>query len=527
MNPINGVKISLEPTVTSMSADSLFLIDTWPITPSSTSIITKQNALLDMGSQVFNDKAYGSVGNGVADDTAAINTTIAEANTAGHGIVFLSPGIHLVSGPLTAPAEGVTFFGGGAATVFLLSGGYTGGPLFTLSNSNSQLYNIKIIGGPNQTSETSINNPAFNMIEVTGSASVVSNIEASYCNGYIVEVKGTATTTPDGTFVEKITGFGNVYGVHTLGNTGTGYGTQTQLQNINLQEVTTGDVVLIEDSWDVQLSTINSSIKGNSSSNSSNIRIHGNCSTVICQNVDLGVYPTAPGNTSAMVIETGTNGTPTTIKVLGGIVQGGADGIDVNGNDVYLQNIRFQGNGNNGVKLNGGTDITIDGCQFYTNGRTAGTGRNDIYIGITNPVSIVNCYFGTAIGSSGNQVNNVITMPNSANKTTIANCNFAGTSSSISNILNNSPLSIRNCVTFNPYGTVSVSVPLTTVATAALPYDTYYFITANASGGVSLVVSNGPTLTVPAGTTATVLVPAGQTLTPTYTDAPTWVVYGN
>jgi hypothetical protein len=87
-------------------------------------------------------------------------------------------------------------------------------------------------------------------------------------------------------------------------------------------------------------------------------------------------------------------------------------------------------------------------------------------------------------------------------------------------------LVFRNCYGINPAGTQAISVPATTVATTPLPFDAIFYVTAAAGGGVTLAISGGPTITVPASAVVPVLVPAGQTLTPTYTSAPTWVVEG-
>ena len=79
------------------------------------------------GSILYNVKAYGAKGNGIADDTAAINKTIAYAGKTG-GIVFFPDGEYLcreIQLPSNVAAEGaenslLTYNGIGGSTSFLL-----------------------------------------------------------------------------------------------------------------------------------------------------------------------------------------------------------------------------------------------------------------------------------------------------------------------------------------------------------------------------------------------------------------------
>ena len=87
--------------------------------------------------------------------------------------------------------------------------------------------------------------------------------------------------------------------------------------------------------------------------------------------------------------------------------------------------------------------------------------------------------------------------------------------------LESSHLSIAG---YNPVGPVVVAVPATTVATAALPYDATFYITQ--ATAASSVAVQGQSIAIPIGGPTAVRVPAGETLTPTYTTAPTWVVMG-
>jgi len=68
--------------------------------------------LLDKGNQIFNVKAYGAVGDGVASDSTAINAAITDANSAGGGIVFFPEGTYLANARIV-PKSNVTLQGVG------------------------------------------------------------------------------------------------------------------------------------------------------------------------------------------------------------------------------------------------------------------------------------------------------------------------------------------------------------------------------------------------------------------------------
>ena len=74
-------------------------------------------------------------------------------------------------------------------------------------------------------------------------------------------------------------------------------------------------------------------------------------------------------------------------------------------------------------------------------------------------------------------------------------------------------------------GPQTVAVPLSGDPTAALPYDATFYITQ--ATAASSVAVQGQIIAIPVGGPTAIRVPAGQTLTPTYTTAPTWVVMGD
>ena len=90
---------------------------------------------------------------------------------------------------------------------------------------------------------------------------------------------------------------------------------------------------------------------------------------------------------------------------------------------------------------------------------------------------------------------------------------------------------VRNLTGINPVGALTVTVPASGSPTAALPYDTTFYITAGTSACACAVPDAAGTsqtvATIPSGGFGSVFVPAGSTLTPTYTSAPTWTVQGH
>jgi hypothetical protein len=87
-------------------------------------------------------------------------------------------------------------------------------------------------------------------------------------------------------------------------------------------------------------------------------------------------------------------------------------------------------------------------------------------------------------------------------------------------------VSARNVAGFNPVGVVVVAVPATTASVAAQTYDRTFYIT-NGTATLSLVIQNGPTISVAASATQTVHLPANKTMSYTYASgSPAQVVEG-
>lgn len=75
-----------------------------------TDVVNSIIAELELTSKVFNVKAYGAIGDGVTDDTAAIQAAMTACATAGGGVVHVPAGTYKVTAVLLKPA-GVTLRG--------------------------------------------------------------------------------------------------------------------------------------------------------------------------------------------------------------------------------------------------------------------------------------------------------------------------------------------------------------------------------------------------------------------------------
>lgn len=475
--------------------------------------------------QVFNVKDYGATGDGATDDTSSINSAIAAANATSGGIVFFPLGTYIVSSGFTTPASYTVIRGVGMGSVIKLASSWSGAQLFNLTNSYVTITGFTFVGGPNITASP---NPAANIIQLTAAQyCTISDIDSYYVNGYIIQASGNATRGVQGLMINNIRGNKNGYGIHTLGHSGSTYAIQAMITNIYMQQVSLGDVLLIEDSYDVQISSVNSAVVGSVSSNASDLHIKGECASIFASSLDVGVYPTQPGATPCILIEAGSNGTPSNIHINNGIVQEGSIGFSIAGTQIFISDFKIQYMGTHGVQIQSGSSgIIIKNCIFSLNGQTAGTNYEVDILSTTAQIWISQNDFNTPRGSSSGQVTAVGHHSSSSNGAKWEDNNFGGTGFTASQMFSTSPKYAFHNRNYNPFGSQSVSVPATGVATSGSPFERFFTITAGATS-CTIDITNGSTVTIPANAVLTLFVPPGATVTPTYSDAPTWTVFGN
>jgi hypothetical protein len=97
---------------------------------------TELNEWLAKGGIAYNVKdGYGAVGDGVADDTAAIQAAITACETANGGIVFLPDGFYKTTSPLLITESHVTLCGPGMGIGFNPDGGLKGAAVILPSSA--------------------------------------------------------------------------------------------------------------------------------------------------------------------------------------------------------------------------------------------------------------------------------------------------------------------------------------------------------------------------------------------------------
>lgn len=207
----------------------------------------------------------------------------------------------------------------------------------------------------------------------------------------------------------------------------------------------------------------------------------------------------------------------------GGITIDVRAGGDVNPTPAYGSVVNCEGsnNGSNhGLNVNYAQYVAISGGQFNGNANASSSGIN---LGAVN-CTVENCH-AHGNGFRGITVNGVSTTTLGAH--TIVGNDVTGNPTGYGESASPAPAPsyVRHNPGYNPVGSVAPAVPASGTAVGAVSYDRTFYVTA-AAGGATMAIQGGPSVVVPASALGTVRVPAGQTVTPTYTTAPAWVVEG-
>jgi hypothetical protein len=439
----------------------------------------------------YNVVQYGSAGDGVTDDTTAIQAAVNACVAGGGGVVIFPPGTYVVSSTITVPQNSYTEPGsnppiGQAGPVIFRGVGFRqdgyfansrfgaviiaknlAGDLFTTAIGNGYVFsmvafeNLSIYG----------NNAALGASQTSGNLIHIYAWQEGWIRG--VELYG---AYQDGIRVEgnsggqAINSSAPVIDTCRIEHCGPGCGGASSGNGISLIGVILGTVVNchVESCFDgVYLSTAQSSVV--------NCSLQGN----YCRGIECGSVQA---------------------RLIGNWVgENGHEGILVEAPQAVVTGNTCIGNGSSG--------IDPKGIRIYSTTDCVVTGN------LCSDGGVSHQQYGVA--EEGTSDYNLVSGNDLRGNTVAPVLGPAGTSSSFTANLG-----------YNPVGLVTVTVPPSGTPVAAAAYDRTFYITAG-SGPVSLSKSTGVTVELPSNTMTPVFVPAGTTLTPTYTTAPTWTVEGN
>lgn len=459
-------------------------------------------AVLTTGNPVFNVMAppYSAKGDGVTDDTAAIKKAIAAAAAAspGPGTVLLPPGQYVISstidiGPYSAgSAQPVPYpsFVSTSATGRIGDGTDVSAVQFICANTfTSGTFAIRVLAPNNNVAPSGMAFGGFGVKCNSLAAGIyIEQPRTMHAFDISVDHAQIPTGNPNGA-----TGAFNVV---ALNATASAYSTFERI--VTSQGLQDGfshscvDDSVFSECFDLSSTRYAYFLQGSARW----VNCHYEAST--------RGWVVVTGNVLNVLIGCDYFGIPTDV------------GISISSG--------FTGGGNN-------TPLLAVGCRFACEA-SVGAGNATVVLcdsGVVAYAKFVGCDF-EAYGSHTAWM--VSSSAIAGSVLDFDGCVFSGVANLTSGPVSDQHATIRihNTINYNPVGVVAPAVPLSGSAVAATSYDrTFYVSTVAGTTSCSMAIQNGPTVPFVASVAQVVAVrvPAGKTLTPTYTGtAPTWVVEG-
>lgn len=451
-------------------------------------------SLTDKGGQVFNVMAYGAKGDGVTDDTAAIQAAINACGVAGRGLVYFPPGSYIISSTLTCNYDHV-----------VLSGPFWNRDFADQTLKNGSTYTIPLAG--------------------------------IYCSAAFT------STTP-------IITVGSMSNTYVLLDFGIQYLCLSGTSSPSLTSQLAGDGIQL---FNVQTPTVQSCTiqRGNGHAVNINMNISGMISKFVCDNNLLRNMGSGVGAVALYLNGVGqsqiTRNYISSITGYGILAQGGnTSGLAIVNN--YIESVAA---GSSGYYT--GTGIYLIGASqtegnIVSNNVISGVGSHGIYVAafaavvtnnaITNPGAkgvfmdsgsggsiISQNYIQDNRGSNALMTNGVYSTTGSTESRSVCSHNviLGSTGAACEQVATSGPITFSGNVGYNPTGPQTApTIPASgTALKNPFPFDTTVYV----AGGTVTAIAVGGTAT--GLTSGAVFVPAEETITLTYSAAPTWVWIGN
>lgn len=476
---------------------------------------------------VYNVYDFGAKGDGVTDDITAITAAINAAG-ATSGKVWFPYGTYLISTPITllSAYNSVELMGDGKGSIIQAKAGFTGNALLYWAGGGAGINrltvrDLRFYGGSGTTSA----NPACDAIQLNSSfqSTLIEGCQFDNINGWAVQLIALSSGNIGYTQIANCTALHCANGYRVVSSVpGTSRVGLILISNCVAQDCSVGDALDLEETLDVTVDNF----QGFTSSNSgAGVHIKG-CSFVYLSNIDTNTSTT---NTAASwKLEAGTSHSNDHIFIDNSVITRGSPGMSIQATThLHVSNCDIISNQTHGIQIIDDTAngvMSFNGCFFNAQNRgNAGTNYDFNSASTHGKIVINSCNFETSIGAGANQVAAAINSPDNFTGFKVDACNFSGGTP----VFNGTPApkkaDIRSCKGFNPVGsTTAPAVPATTVAQINdRGFDCMVLVT----GGTVSAVAIGGTAT--GQTAGWFRVPANQTITLTYTVAPTWTWWGD
>jgi hypothetical protein len=472
----------------------------------------------DSQTLVVNAKDFGATGNGTTNDAPAIQAAIAACGTAGGGTVYLPAGNYAIQTGLTITTSAVSLAGAGAgASIIQTPSGYETLTMLLVGNGTVTITDVSIsdlqfLGVTQKTANSAVQvqkglRTRMQRLRVVNQhrALYVYNSVETWINDCDITNANENGITYEATVTNGFDCYvSNVY-ASCPGVTNAGIGI-SWIGGENFV-VNNCDIKLFNEGLSIAPPTGNQCRYGFFST------------TNFAAALDNCVKVTNSSGGDVVGLTFSNSGSISAVNY-GVLLDGSGTGAFMGVRMVGHKSLR---NGLAGFRLSGGSDVSLLGCDAIANSQTTTNTRNGIEIanGIAaaGSFSIIGCRCGNGWQQGSTQSNGISFDAATYNSGLIINNDLRGNANT-SLYLNTATgnLQIKNNQGYNPVGALTApAVPATTVA---YTNTTGFDVTVIVAGGTVTAIAIGGTAT--GLTTGLLRVPANQTITLTYSVAPTW-----
>ena len=457
----------------------------------------------------FNVMDYGAIGNGVADDTTAIQNAINAASNG--GTVYFPSGTYGISSPLNVTNNrGVTLLGsGGNASKINCLAGFSGADMIHITQNFTTVRSLHFQPG---SSATYSSNPAADCITISGANTVwIEDCEAFFWNGWFINAIANGSSNPFGIYLSNLYAQSGKQGIHFNAPNGT-HSVAAELTNVFMNHMQAGDALFLDGVHDVVSEGFFGVLDGGASAFSC-IHIKGTSAGIFffaadCGGISGGAYT----GSSYLIEKDGSNNRPNNVQFIGGITSVQGIGLNVDCDDfVFNSHIILQSQTDGMLIQGSGTNLTFINNRIQQSNLSAGTGYDVHCTNNTGRIIHEQDLLESTATTAGmfGQVNMYV-----------RDCYIAHPTQAFSNA---TPHHRGNIGPGFSTTSGTPSVPASTVAfNNNRQVDCIAYITAGTS--TCAVAINGLAVaTLPASGVGSFAVPDGASITLTYANAPTWV----